>query len=145
MVLRALILSNFPILFDDIKTQFNNFINTLTSTNLRNIHIANLFIGYNKSNNDEWNKIYVIKTDENFNTIWTKNYGTTHSDNKGYSIIEFNENFVRAEMGGEEEEGQEYESILELWIDLKEKTVEYKLLNLKTSTYGEQLVIYQCE
>tara|TARA_Y100001980_G_C14556324_1_gene347380 strand:- start:6291 stop:7406 length:1116 start_codon:yes stop_codon:yes gene_type:complete len=45
------ILSNFPILFDDIKTQFNNFINTLTSTNLRNIHIANLFIGYNKKDN----------------------------------------------------------------------------------------------
>jgi hypothetical protein len=44
------ILSNFPILFDDIKTQFNNFINTLTSTNLRNIHIANLFIGYNQKN-----------------------------------------------------------------------------------------------
>jgi len=42
------ILSNFPILFDDIKTQFNNLINTLTSTNLRNIHIANLFIGYNQ-------------------------------------------------------------------------------------------------
>ena len=42
------ILSNFPVLFDDIKTQFNNFINTLTSTNLRNIHIANLFIGYNQ-------------------------------------------------------------------------------------------------
>ena len=42
------ILSNFPILFNDIKTQFNNFINILTSTNLRNIHIANLFIGYNQ-------------------------------------------------------------------------------------------------
>ena len=42
------ILSNFPILFDDIKEKFNKFIDTLTSTNLRNIHIANLFIGYNK-------------------------------------------------------------------------------------------------
>ena len=38
------ILSNFPILFNDIKTKFNIFINTL-NTNLRNIHIANLFIG----------------------------------------------------------------------------------------------------
>ena len=44
------ILTNFPQLFNDIKIQFNNFLNTLTSTNLRNIHIANLFIGYNKKN-----------------------------------------------------------------------------------------------
>ena len=42
------ILSQFPVLFNDIKIQFNNFIGTLTSTNLRNIHIANLFIGYNQ-------------------------------------------------------------------------------------------------
>ena len=40
------ILSNFPLLFNDIKTKFNLLINTL-DTNLRNIHIANLFIGYN--------------------------------------------------------------------------------------------------
>ena len=44
------ILSNFPVLFNDIKTKFNIFINTL-NTNLRNIHIANLFIGYNKKDN----------------------------------------------------------------------------------------------
>ena len=42
------ILSNFPVLFNDLKIKFNNFINVLSSTNLRNIHIANLFIGYNK-------------------------------------------------------------------------------------------------
>ena len=41
------ILSNFPVLFNDIKTKFNLLIDTL-DTNLRNIHIANLFIGYNK-------------------------------------------------------------------------------------------------
>jgi len=50
---------------------------------------------------------------------------------------------VRAEMGGDEVEG--YESILELWIDLKEKTVKYKLLNLETSTYHKLIKIYQCE
>ena len=48
-------------------------------------------------------------------------------------------------MGGDEVEGQEYESILELWIDLKEKTVKYKLLNLETSTYHKLIKIYQCE
>jgi hypothetical protein len=62
-----------------------------------------------------------------------------------YIIIDLNENFVRAEMGGDEEEGQEYESILEIWIDLKEKTVKYKLLNLETSTYHKLIKIYQCE
>ena len=44
------ILSNFPVLFNDIKTKFNLLIDTL-DTNLRNIHIANLFIGYNKKDN----------------------------------------------------------------------------------------------
>jgi len=41
------ILSEFPSLYDDIKTKFNNFKDTI-NTNLRNIHIANLFIGYNR-------------------------------------------------------------------------------------------------
>ena len=40
------IFSQFPELFDDIKPQFTKFRNILTSTNLQNIHIANLFIGY---------------------------------------------------------------------------------------------------
>lgn len=45
------ILSHFPILFDDIKKKFNHFINTI-NTNLRNIHIANLFIGYGKEDKE---------------------------------------------------------------------------------------------
>lgn len=44
------ILSKFPELFQDIQPEFNNFIGTLSSTNLKNIHIANLFIGYNNEN-----------------------------------------------------------------------------------------------
>ena len=51
-----------------------------------------LFIGYNKSNNDEWNKIYVVKTDKNFNFIWEKSYGALNNDSKGYSIVELNNN-----------------------------------------------------
>ncbi|MHB1955498.1 MAG: cupin-like domain-containing protein [Sulfobacillus sp.] len=39
------ILSNFPQLFDDLKDPFEALIRTLRSSNLRNIHIANLFIG----------------------------------------------------------------------------------------------------
>ena len=41
------ILSYFPKLYDDIKSRFESFISVINS-NLRNIHIANLFIGYNK-------------------------------------------------------------------------------------------------
>ena len=41
------ILSHFPLLYNDIKSKFKLLINTLYSTNLRNIHIANLFIWYN--------------------------------------------------------------------------------------------------
>jgi hypothetical protein len=39
------ILSHFPKLFNDIKDRFDHLIKTLYSTNLKNIHIANLFIG----------------------------------------------------------------------------------------------------
>lgn len=41
------IFSNYPQLFNDIKDKFNEFIGTLKNSGLRNIHIANLFIGYN--------------------------------------------------------------------------------------------------
>ncbi len=51
-----------------------------------------LFIGHSKSNNDEWNKILLVKTDENFNLIWKKNYGANNYDCKGYSIQEKNNN-----------------------------------------------------
>ena len=55
-----------------------------------------LFVGYNKNNNDEWNKISVIKTDPKFNVIWSKNYGANNFDSKGYEIIEnkYNEYWV---------------------------------------------------
>jgi len=66
----------------------NNYI--LSSTRLKNNHF--LFVGYNKENNDEWNKLYVVKTDEKFNTIWEKSYGALNSDSKGYSVVESNEN-----------------------------------------------------
>ena len=51
-----------------------------------------LFVGHNRSHNDEWNKIYVVKTDKDLNIIWQKNYGSDNYENKGYSIIELNEN-----------------------------------------------------
>lgn len=41
------IFSTYPRLFIDIKERFENFINILKNTGLRNIHVANLFIGYN--------------------------------------------------------------------------------------------------
>ncbi len=44
------IFSKFPKLYNDIKSNFVNLINTLTSSNLKNIHVANLFIGYNNPN-----------------------------------------------------------------------------------------------
>jgi hypothetical protein len=40
------ILSHFPELFNDIKPEYGRLISTLKSTNLQNIHIANLFVGY---------------------------------------------------------------------------------------------------
>lgn len=43
------ILANFPHLFEDFRREFEGFMNTLRSCNLINIHIANLFIGYNGS------------------------------------------------------------------------------------------------
>ena len=43
------IFSNYPQLFNDIKDRFYDLINTLKNSSLRNIHIANLFIGYNSS------------------------------------------------------------------------------------------------
>jgi hypothetical protein len=46
------ILSHFPQLFEDIKPEYQQFIQTLTSTNLKNIHIANLFIGYDQRGGD---------------------------------------------------------------------------------------------
>ena len=55
-----------------------------------------LFVGYNKNNNDEWNKISVIKTDSKFNVIWSKKYGANNYDCKGYEIIEkqYNEYWI---------------------------------------------------
>lgn len=42
------IFANFPKLFEDIRPQFEYLMNTLKSCNLKNIHIANLFIGKRK-------------------------------------------------------------------------------------------------
>ena len=39
------ILSHYPRLFEDLREKFDQLIKSLHSTNLRNIHIANLFIG----------------------------------------------------------------------------------------------------
>ena len=66
----------------------NNYI--ISGIKLQNNHF--LFIGYNKENNDEWNRIYVVKTDQNLNMIWEKSYGPLNNDSKGYSIVEINEN-----------------------------------------------------
>ena len=41
------ILSAFPEIYEDIRPEFENLVGTLSSCNLRNIHIANLFIGNN--------------------------------------------------------------------------------------------------
>ena len=51
-----------------------------------------LFSGYSQINSDNWNEIYVIKIDKNLNVIWEKNYSSTNYDNKGYSVIELNQN-----------------------------------------------------
>ena len=66
----------------------NNYI--ISGIKLQNNHF--LFIGYNKENNDEWNRIYAVKTDQNLNMIWEKSYGPLNNDSKGYSIVEINEN-----------------------------------------------------
>tara|TARA_B110000014_G_C20126218_1_gene600203 strand:+ start:846 stop:1994 length:1149 start_codon:yes stop_codon:yes gene_type:complete len=66
----------------------NNYI--LSSSKLQNNQF--LFVGYNKENNDEWNKIYIAKTDKYFNMIWEKSYGVLNGDCKGYSIVPINEN-----------------------------------------------------
>ena len=50
-----------------------------------------LFVGYSQPNSDDWNKIYVVKTDKDLNIVWEKIYSSTNYDNKGYSIIELNE------------------------------------------------------
>lgn len=42
------ILSNFPTLFDDVKPSYDHLLSILKSSNLRNIHIGNLFIGYSE-------------------------------------------------------------------------------------------------
>tara|TARA_B100000029_G_scaffold381741_1_gene376916 strand:+ start:1177 stop:2283 length:1107 start_codon:yes stop_codon:yes gene_type:complete len=65
----------------------NNFI--ISGTKLKEGGF--LFVGYNKLNNDDWNKIYVAKTDKNLNIIWTNNYGSDNYENKGYAIIQVNE------------------------------------------------------
>ncbi len=65
--------------------QNNNYL--LSGKKLKNGDF--LFIGYNQSNNDAWNKIYVIKTDRNLNILWEKNYGSDNYESKGYSIIEY--------------------------------------------------------
>ena len=51
-----------------------------------------LFSGYSQLNSDHWNEIYVVKIDKNLNVIWEKNYSSTNYDNKGYSVIELNQN-----------------------------------------------------
>ena len=44
-----------------------------------------LFVGYSQPSSDDWNKIYVVKTDKKLNIIWEKIYSSTNYDNKGYS------------------------------------------------------------
>ena len=51
-----------------------------------------LFVGYSQPTSEDWNKIYVVKTDKKLNIIWEKIYSSTNYDNKGYSIAELNEN-----------------------------------------------------
>ena len=51
-----------------------------------------LFVGYSQPRSDDWNKIYVVKTDKDLNVKWEKIYSSTNYDNKGYSIAELNEN-----------------------------------------------------
>lgn len=43
------ILSDYSILFNDVKRQFNKLINTIYTMDLKHIHIANLFMGYTKN------------------------------------------------------------------------------------------------
>ena len=50
-----------------------------------------MFIGYSQQNNDEWNKIHVIRTDQNLNVLWENSYGAPSSENKGYSIVQEND------------------------------------------------------
>jgi len=75
------ILCNFPVLFNDIKNKFNIFINTL-STNLRNIHIANLFIGYNKK--DKKNKL----TGSNMHCAGSGNFFCMIKGTKRWTLID---------------------------------------------------------
>ena len=51
-----------------------------------------LFSGYSQLNSDYWTEIYVVKIDKNLNVVWEKNYSSTNYDNKGYSVIELNQN-----------------------------------------------------
>ena len=67
-------------------TDLNGYI--LSATKLTNGSF--LFIGNNKPNNER-SKIWIIKTDQYLNTTWIKSYGSDNHDNRGYSIIEFNE------------------------------------------------------
>ena len=65
----------------------NNYI--LSGTKLKNGGF--LFVGYNKENNDDWNQIYVVKTNQEFDIIWENSYELLNNDSKGYAIIELND------------------------------------------------------
>ena len=62
----------------------NNYI--LSGIKLKNKGF--LFVGYNKQNNDEWDQIYVVKTDQDLNIIWENSYGTLTNETRGRAIIE---------------------------------------------------------
>ena len=65
----------------------NNYI--LSGIRLKNKGF--LFIGYNKQNNDEWDQIYVVKTDQDLNILWENSYGTLTNETRGRAIIELND------------------------------------------------------
>ena len=71
----------------DLKNKNNQI---LSGTKLENGGF--LFVGYSQPRSDDWNKIYVVKTDKDLNVKWEKIYSSTNYDNKGYSIAELNEN-----------------------------------------------------
>jgi len=73
------------------KIELNNINNQILS-GIKLKDSGFLFTGYSQSNSDNWNEIYVIKVDKNLNVIWEKNYSSTNYDNKGYSVIELNQN-----------------------------------------------------
>ena len=73
------------------KIELNNINNQILS-GIRLKDGGFLLSGYSQINSDDWNEIYVIKIDRNLNIVWEKNYSSTNYDNKGYSVIELNQN-----------------------------------------------------